>query len=181
MNKEINRILNFWFEYCQPKDWFKKNIHFDNKIKHDFGELVEDALLGYIRNWQKSLEGSLAFIILTDQFTRNIYRQTPKSFSGDKFALDACMQCIEKFDLSNKKKEWSQFILIPLMHSESLIIQEISLPLFKAHTSQKVYQYALKHKDVIAKFGRFPHRNSILGRTSTKSEIDFLKGPGSSF
>ena len=181
MKKEINRILNFWFKDCNSKDWFKKDECFDNQIKNNFGEQIEEAVLGYYNHWAKSLESSLALIILTDQFTRNVFRGTPRSFSGDTLALNTCLHCLNTFDISQQNREKAHFTLIPLMHSENLRIQEMSLPLFRAHTSDKVYQYALKHKNIIARFGRFPHRNAILGRTSTASEIEFLKSPGSSF
>ena len=181
MEKQITRIINFWFNDCEPKDWFKKDKYFDSTVKNNFGDLVETALLGYINSWRKSLDGSLALIILTDQFTRNIFRGTPKSFSGDIFALDTCLHCLNKFEIGQQTREKSHFILIPLMHSESLKIQDRSLPLFQKYTSEKVYKFALKHKNIIDKFGRFPHRNTILGRTSTKAELEFLKNPGSSF
>ena len=128
----------------------------------------------------KSLDGSLTLIILTGQFTRNIFRGTPRSFSGDTLALDICLHCLFRFEIGQQTKEKSHFILIQMMHSENFKIQEKALPLFKEHTSEKVYQYALKHKDIIARFGRFPHRNAILGRTSKNSEIEFLKNPRSS-
>ena len=181
MEKQITRIINFWFNECGPIDWFKKDEYFDSKVKNNFGDLVEDALLGYINNWRKSLDGSLALIILTDQFTRNIFRGTPRSFVGDIFALNTCLHCLCNFDIGQQTREKSHFILIPLMHSENLTIQERSLLLFLKYTSEKVYKFALKHKNIIEKFGRFPHRNAILGRTSTKAEIEFLKNPGSSF
>ena len=138
-------------------------------------------MLGYRNSWRKSLEGSLAVIILTDQFTRNIFRGTPRSFSGDPLALETCINCLHKFDVSQQTKERSHFVLIPLMHSENLTVQEMSLPLFREYTSDKVFQYALKNKNIISSFGRFPYRNAILGRTSTKSEIQISKSPGSSF
>ena len=181
MQEKIEGILDFWFESCGPKDWFKKDKYFDDQIKSSFSDLIKDAVFGYINDWQKSLEGSLALIILTDQFTRNAFRGTPKSFSGDRLALETCLNCLCAFDISQLESQRAHFLLIPLMHSESLQLQEMSLPLFRAHTSDKVYAYALKHKNIIAKFGRFPHRNAILGRTSTKSEIQFLRSPGSSF
>ena len=181
MKTHITRVLNFWFKDCEPKDWFKKDEYFDNEVKNNFGDLVEDALFGYLNNWRKSLDGSLGLIILTDQFTRNIFRETARSFYGDTLALDTCLNCLYKFDIGQQTKERSHFILIPLMHSENLKIQEKSLPLFKEHTSKKVYAYALKHRNIIARFGSFPHRNAVLGRTSKKSEIEFLQNPGSSF
>ena len=181
MQNPINKVLSFWFEDCSSKDWFKKDKYFDKQIKKQFIGLIKDALHGYNNDWKKSLESSLALIILTDQFTRNVFRGTPRSFSGDILALDTCLHCLDKFDFSQQTLEKSHFTLIPLMHSENLKIQEMSLPLFRKYTSKKVYQYALKHKNIIARFGRFPHRNAILGRTSTATEIEFLQSPGSSF
>ena len=181
MKKKIDRVLNFWFEDCNPKDWFKKDKYFDYQIKKNFGNLIEDAVLGYLNDWQRSLDGSLALIILTDQFTRNVFRGTPRTFSGDILALRTCLNCLCTFDVCIQKKERSHFILIPLMHSENLTNKKRSLPLFQNNTSAEVYKYALQHKKIIARFGRFPHRNAILGRTLTESKIQFLKGPGSLF
>ena len=104
MKKKIDRVLNFWFEDCNPKDWFKKDKYFDYQIKKNFGYLIEDAVLGYLNDWQKSLDGSLALIILTDQFTRNVFRGTPRSFSGDMLALRTCLHCLCSFDVSQQKK-----------------------------------------------------------------------------
>ncbi len=181
MKRELNRILNFWFEDFNSKDWFKKDEYFDNHIKNIFGDQIEEAMLGYYNHWTKSLESSLALIILTDQFTRNVFRGTPRAFLGDTLALNTCFHCLNTFDISLQNREKAHFTLIPLMHSENLRIQEMSLPLFQAYTSDKVYHFALKHKNIIERFGRFPHRNAILGRTPTASEIEFLKSPGSFF
>ena len=104
MKKEITGILNFWFKECNSKDWFKKDECFDNQIKNNFGEQIEEAGLGYYNHWSKSLESSLALIILTDQFTRNIFRSTPRSFSGDRLALDTSLHCLNTFDISQQKK-----------------------------------------------------------------------------
>ncbi|MDC3169737.1 DUF924 domain-containing protein [Paracoccaceae bacterium] len=181
MEKKITSVLNFWFKSCEPKDWFKKNEYFDREVKNNFGDLVEDALFGYLNSWHRTLDGCMAFIVLTDQFTRNILRGTPRSFSGDKLALKTRLHFLGTFDIRQQNRACSHFILIPLMHSENLTIQKRSLPLFQNNTSAEVYKYALQHKKIIARFGRFPHRNAILGRTSTETEIQFLKGPGSSF
>ena len=151
MKKEINRILNFWFKECNSKDWIKKDDCVDTQIKINYGEQIQQAVLGYYNHWAKSLESSLALIILTDQFTRNVFRGTPRSFSGDTLALNTCLHCLNTFDISQQTREKPHFTLIPLMHSENLKIQEISLPLFQAHTSDKVYPNALKHKNIIAR------------------------------
>ena len=105
--------------------------------KNNFGDHLKDALFGYLNNWRKSLDGSLALIILTDQFTRNIFRGTARSFYGDKLALDTCLHCLYKFDIGQQTKERSHFILNPSMYSESLKIQEESLPILKEHTTEK--------------------------------------------
>ena len=147
------------------KEQPKKNEYFDNQIKTKFGDQIEEATLGYYNHWAKSLESSLALIILTDQFTRNVFRGTPRSFSGDTLALNTCLNRLNTFDISQQNREKAHFTLIPLMHSENLKIQEMSLPLFRAHTSDNVYQYALKHKNIIARFGRFPHRNAIFRKS----------------
>ena len=104
MKTQIVSVLNFWFVDYEPRDWFVKDECFDNKVKNNFGYLVKEALFGYINTWQKSLDGSLALIILTDQFTRNIFRETPRSFSGDKIALDTCLHCNIRLTLANEQK-----------------------------------------------------------------------------
>ena len=99
MKPQITRVLNFWLKYCEPKDQFKNDEYFDNEVKNNFGDLVENALFGYLNNWRKYLDGTLAPIILTDQFTRNIFRGTARSFSGDRLALETSLHCLYKFDI----------------------------------------------------------------------------------
>ena len=177
----INRVINFWFKECKPSDWFKKDANFDLLIKNKFLKLVNLALNNKLTDWVNTKEGSLALIILLDQFTRNIFRGNAKSFSGDFHALKITLNCIEKKYLDNFDKNSRHFLLIPMMHSEDIAIQNKSLPLFKKYTNQKVYEFAIKHRDIISQFGRFPHRNKVLERKSTPKEIEFLKQPGSSF
>jgi len=181
MNENIKYIIKFWFEECKPVDWFKKNKNFDNEIKTKFSHLIEDALSNKFLDWEKNDEGSLALILLLDQFTRNVYRGEKLSFSGDKRALDISLKCIKKGYLKNFNSDWCQFALIPMMHSEDLNIQNQSLPLFLKYTKKRVYDYAIKHQKIISRFNRFPHRNAILDRKSTIEEIKFLKQPGSQF
>ena len=118
---------------------------------------------------------------MLDPFTRNIFRNTPKAFSGDKKALELSLICHDKGYLQNDNPAYRQFMLMPMMHSEDIAIQDQSLPLFKEFTGERIYEYAIKHRDIIQRFGRFPHRNQILVRLSTEEEIEFLKQPGSSF
>ena len=177
----INRVINFWFKECKPSDWFKKDANFDLLIKNKFSKLVNLALSDKLNDWESTKEGSLALIILLDQFTRNIFRGNAKSFSGDVKALKITLKSIERKYLENFDINSRQFLLVPMMHSEDLEIQNKSLPLFKKYTNQKVYEFAIKHRDIISQFGRFPHRNKTLKRKSTSKEIEFLKQPGSSF
>ena len=181
LDKDIKRVLTFWFEESEPKDWFKKDIGFDDDIRKKFNILIEKALNNKLDLWTTSLEGCLAIILLLDQFPRNIFREDIKAFSGDDKALEISSKCVLKNYLPLSPPEWCHFILIPMMHSENLIIQNQSLPLFKKYTSNQTYDFALRHQKIIEKFGRFPHRNKILGRKSTEEELTFLKMPGSSF
>ena len=178
---EKEEILNFWFIECKPEQWFKKNEDFDRMIGKNFSSAIEDALEGKLDSWEETEKGCLALIILLDQFTRNVFRDTPRAFAGDKRALALSQLCFDKDYLTNPDVQRRQFMLMPMMHSENLAVQDAALPLFKKYASGKDYEYAEKHRDIIARFGRFPHRNVILGRKSTNEELEFLKQPGSSF
>lgn len=180
-NPEINAVLTFWFEESTSEQWFKKSDTYDELIASRFGMLVEKALIGKLDDWQSEKEGLLALILLLDQFTRNIFRDSPKSFAGDEQALELSLEGQRRGYLKELNDNERHFLLVPMMHSESLDIQNASLPLFKQHTNDNVYGYAVAHRDIIEKFERFPHRNQILDRTSTQEEIEFLKQPGSSF
>ena len=178
---EIEEILNFWFKECKPEQWFKKNEDFDQMIENRFSITIENAIAGSLENWEESETGCLALIILLDQFTRNVFRNTPRAFAGDKKAIALNQLCCDKDYLTNPDVQRRQFMLMPMMHSENLAVQDAALPLFKKYASGKDYEYAEKHRYFIARFGRFPHRNVILGRKSTNEELEFLKQPGSSF
>ena len=176
-----NDILLFWFEETSPICWFKKDPSFDTLVRNKFENSVRKALNGKYDHWANDSPGCLALILLLDQFTRNIFRDTPHAFSGDEIALGLSLRCIERKYISHSDENWRRFMLMPMMHSEDLNIQNASLPLFEAHTSKETYSYAIAHRDIIAKFGRFPHRNNILGRPSSIEEQLFLKQPGSKF
>ena len=178
---EKEEILNFWFKDCKPEQWFKKNEDFDQMIENRFSIAIENAIAGNLGNWEESKTGCLALIILLDQFTRNVFRDTPRAFAGDKRALALSQLCCDKNYLINPDVQRRQFMLMPMMHSENLDVQDAALLLFKKYASGKDYEYAEKHREIIARFGRFPHRNVILGRKSTNDELEFLKQPGSSF
>ena len=174
-------VLAFWFIETPPEFWFKKDAEFDARIAHQFAGVVKHALAGKYDRWADDRAGCLALILVLDQFTRNIFRGSARAFSGDEMALALSLRCVERDYINHSNENWRRFMLMPMMHSECLAIQDTSLSLFKSHTSKMTYDYAVAHRDIIARFGRFPHRNRILGRPSTDDEILFLKQPGSSF
>ena len=153
-------VLLFWFKELSPRERFLKSDALDNRISKRFQAAVHDALTGKMDHWRETRPGSLAWIVLLDQLTRNIYRNTPRAFVGDLLALSLSLECVKRDYLDAGDPEENQFMLMPLMHSEDLHVQKFSLPLFKAYTSERVYDYAVRHHNIIAQFGRFPHRNA---------------------
>ena len=176
-----SEITQFWFDEIKPKKWFEKDEGFDSLLSDRFLRQVELGLKGRLNIWNENIEGCLGLILLLDQFTRNIFRDTPKAFEGDSQALDLSLDAIKKGYLNEKNSGWRHFLLMPLMHSENLAIQEMSLPLFQNYTNEKTYSFAKRHYDIIKRFSRFPHRNQLLGRVSSREEVLFLAEPGSSF
>ncbi len=184
-------VLDFWFlppgrEAFRP-EWFRKDPAFDATIRERFGEDVEAALAESRDGWDSGADGCLALVLLLDQFTRNIFRDTPRAFAGDARALALAGAAIAdgRDRALPPLRRW--FLYLPYMHAESLADQERSVALFRALREaggaafDSPLDYAVRHRDVIARFGRFPHRNAILGRESTKDEVDFLRQPGSAF
>ena len=174
-------ILDFWFKECNPKMWFKKDPEFDNLIKNKFQKTFEYCLENKINNNSIIRENCLSWIIVLDQFIRNIYRNQIKSFSGDEKALKLSKIAIKKSFLICNQYYYNSFFLMPFKHSEKRSDHKFSLPFFKKYTNKKTYDSALRHKKVIETFSRYPHKNEILGRKSTISELEFLKLPGSKF
>ncbi len=167
-------ILNFWFVECSPSDWWKKDSNFDQLIKYRFGNLHAKAIKGELFSWRNSPLGSLAEIIVLDQFSRNIYRDSPESFANDIVTVVLAQAAISKnFDQQLSIDERS-FLYMPFMHSESLLIQQQGQPLFKSLAQDNTINFAKQHIDIIVRFGRFPHRNRVLGRKSTAKELEFL-------
>lgn len=179
---DAQNILDFWFKETSPEQWYKKDDAFDASLRQKFGDMVERGLAKKLDNWADTSDGCLALIILLDQITRNIFRDTPKAFAGDAHALALSKKAHKKGWIKDAAQEsHRQFFLMPMMHAEDLAVQDASLPLFKSLVSEMTHEHAIKHRDIIAQFGHFPHRNAILGRASSKTEIAFLKQPGSSF
>lgn len=183
MNHEITPqdVLFYWFEELTPNDWFTCNQSLDNAIAERFGEVLKSAKKSELFSWRATPHGRLAEIIVLDQFSRNIYRDTPQAFAQDPLALALAQEAILlEMDehLTNAEKA---FLYMPFMHSESNIIHEKAVELFNRPGLENNYGFELKHKEIIDRFGRYPHRNEILGRDSTPEEIEFLTQPGSSF
>jgi len=178
----ISAILAFWFEEISPESWFKKDALFDDMLLQKFERTSEQALAGQLDKWAQDKDGRLALILLLDQIPRNIFRDTPKAFAGDEIACALSLRSVaDGFLETEKNMHKRQFFLMPMMHSEDLEVQKQSLPLFKTLTSENAYDYAVRHHDIIKRFGRFPHRNQILNRPSSEEEATFLSQPGSSF
>ena len=177
----IPNVIRFWFEETEPKQWFLKDEAFDQLIKDRFEPLVTSALSGQLDQWSETPQGNLDLILLLDQMTRNIYRNHPMSFAGDDMALAFCLKGVQRDDMKVLPDAHIRFLLMPMMHAEDLAIQDNSLPLFQKYCDELTYDYAVRHRDIIARFGHFPHRNAILGRPSTEEEIAFLTEPNSSF
>jgi uncharacterized protein (DUF924 family) len=177
----IDQVLTFWFEELSPKMWWVKDSDLDEQIAERFSDLLHQATQCELSGWRNSPEGSLAEIIVLDQFSRNIYRDTAKSFSNDPLALCLSQQAISKgFDLKLDSEPRS-FMYLPFMHSESAVIHQEALKLYERLGDAQKLDFELRHKAIIDRFGRYPHRNQMLGRTSTEEELAFLEQPGSSF
>jgi len=187
----IDEVLTFWFldptgqTAKNRKEWFIKSSKFDQEIRDRFLDLYEQAASGQLDHWQETAPGILALILVLDQFPRNLFRGDPRSFATDDKALTLTQMAIARgFDQALPLiQRW--FVYLPLMHSEDLDIQNQSVEFFRQFEldpeTQSSYPYAIKHRDVIQRFGRFPHRNAILGRENTPEETAFLQQPGSSF
>jgi len=174
------KILNFWFEEIEPRMWWKVDADFDNRIRHRFLPLMEQAACGELYEWRSEPKGRLAEIIVLDQFSRNVYRDTPKAFAQDVLALVLAQEAIAAGTDTLSPIERA-FLYLPFMHSESKPIHEWAVRLYRDNGLQDNYEFELRHKAIIDRFGRYPHRNAILGRVSTAEELEFLKQPGSRF
>lgn len=175
----------------QSKLWWSKDARLDAELLERFGDLAAAARSGRLEAWGDTVRGRLALILLTDQLPRNIFRGTPEAFASDQQARQLCLAGLERGDDKLLQPIERVFFYLPLEHSESMPHQECSVRLYTAlfqQVPQAVMEqyrgyltYALRHRRVIERFGRFPHRNAVLGRVSTPEEAAFLKEPGSSF
>ncbi|MEM0515145.1 DUF924 family protein [Pseudoalteromonas sp. YIC-827] len=175
---DFQSVYDFWFYQCQPEDWFKKSEGFDAQVTELFAETHRAASRGELYQWRRSAKGALCEIIVLDQFSRNIYRDTASAFAQDAQALCLAQHALEKgYDLLLTEQERS-FLYMPYMHSESTAIHILAEHLFRPLES---YSYELARKAIIDRFGRYPHRNAILGCRSPPEEQAFLETPSSGF
>ena len=174
-------ILAFWFEETKPKSWWIADPEFDALIRSRFEGVLHQAAQCELFGWRNSPKGRLAEIIVLDQFSRNIYRNTPMAFAQDPLALALAQEAITAGADNVLKPLERSFLFLPFMHSESRIIHERAEILYRENGLEDNYQFELRHKAIIDRFGRYPHRNEILGRMSSEEEIDFLKQSGSKF
>jgi uncharacterized protein (DUF924 family) len=188
MNADATAILQFWFGSSDaPRpEWFRKDAAFDHEIAERFGALVQQALRGGLADWADEPSAALARILLLDQFTRNAFRDTPRAFAGDALALAAARALVARGHDQALAPLRRVFAYLPFEHAEERAAQEQSLALFAALRDADAaladYEdYARRHAVVIERFGRFPHRNAVLGRASSDEELAFLEQPGSRF
>lgn len=174
----IDEVLRFWF--ADPDRWWVKDPAFDAEIRDRFGALHAAIERGEHEAWLDTPRGALAYVIVLDQFSRNIFRGTPGMFAADARALAATNAAIARGHDAALSPQERGFLYMPLMHSEALADQDRSVALFGALGTGQL-DYAERHRDIVRRFGRFPHRNAILGRASTPEELEFLTQPGSSF
>ena len=176
-----NDILDFWFKDIDPALWFKTDADFDALIRARFLNVMQRAAAAELHAWRDTASGRLAEIIVLDQFSRNVYRGTAQAFAQDGIALVLAQEAIASGALEVLDATQRSFLLLPYMHSESAAIHVEAEALYKAHTEGDYYGFELRHKAIIDQFGRYPHRNAVLGRASTEAERAFLSQPGSSF
>ncbi len=188
-------VLDFWF---LPRDdagygkarpeWFRKDPAFDAQIRERFGAAIAQAIAGGLREWDidHGAQGTLARILVLDQFTRNAHRDTPGAFAGDTLALAAARQLVDSGADRSLEPQQRAFAYMPFEHAEDARMQQCAVDLFTQLASEhggfaEMLDYAHRHRGVIARFGRFPHRNPILGRASTPDELQYLSQPGAGF
>ncbi len=191
MNKP-GEILDFWFGregeegYGEFREaWFTKDPEFDREVRDRFEGAYEEAAAGRLEHWKDEAQSCLALIILLDQFTRNMFRGDPKTYATDDKAREAARHAVEHAYDRELSPYGRLFVYLPFEHSEDLEDQRFSVELFRGLAaemgSEDLLGYAVRHLEIIERFGRFPHRNEILGRATTPEEAEFLRGPDSSF
>ncbi len=174
-------VLNFWFSQEVRPLWFKKSSEFDRQIEANFLDTYRQAAAGKLDHWRNNARDILALIIVLDQFPRNMFRNSPQAFATDRQAVELTKYAVNnnyQLDLTTEQKA---FLYMPLMHSENPANQDLCVALFTKLGKEDKLKFAIRHQEIIDRFGRFPHRNQILDRETTPEEQEFLTQPGSSF
>lgn len=182
-------ILNFWFNELTSADWFAKSDALDTKIRKSFGKVLAACAAGECWRWRKDDAagdatgglGRLAEILVLDQFSRNVYRDDARAFAQDPMALVLAQEAVASRVDAAMDASQKAFLYMPYMHSESLLVHDEAMRLFNQPGLETNYDFEIKHREIIERFGRYPHRNAVLGRASTPAELEFLSQPGSSF
>lgn len=174
-------VLSFWFREIDPKLWWSAEPDFDELVGRRFLGVMHAAAAGELYEWRMTARGRLAEVIVLDQFSRNVYRDTPRAFAQDPMALALAQEAVAAGALASLDPTERSFLLLPYMHSESRQIHVVAEALYREFAPAGNYDFELKHKAIIDRFGRYPHRNDVLGRHSTPEEIEFLQQPGSRF
>lgn len=176
--RTANKVLDFWFSDDAESLWFRSTEAFDREITDGFESLWRHARDGELSAWKRTPEGSLALVILLDQLPLNMFRDQPQSFVTEQASRDVAHRAIEKgFDEQLDERQ-KRFLYMPFMHSENLSDQDRSVALLKAADMTESLRWAKHHRDIVARFGRFPHRNQILNRESTREELKWLESGG---
>lgn len=174
-------VLRFWFEELSPKQWWGGDSGLDEQVRTRFSGLLEQAALGELFEWRVEPRGRLAEVIVLDQFSRNVHRGSASAFANDAMALVLAQEAVSVGAHLALSPDERNFLLMPYMHSESRIIHHAAESLFRECAPKGNYDFEIKHKSVIDRFGRYPHRNKLMGRQSTAEEIEYLKQPGAGF
>lgn len=174
-------LLDFWFSPDHKAFWFSKSDDFDRQLTSKFGEVFEQACRAELYTWRKTAEGRLAEVIILDQFSRNFYRDDSRAFAQDSMALVLSQEAIALGVDQQLSPEQRAFLYMPFMHSESALIHKQALQLFEQLGNPVNLDFEIRHKVIIDRFGRYPHRNQVLSRRSTAEELEFLRQPNSHF
>ena len=178
MTATIQDVLQFWFAKGVARNWFDGGDAFDAAVNERFGSTLQAATAGQLEDWKETVDGRLALVIVLDQFSRNIYRGDAATYDNDPTALALAKHALRMGDdlwlETYRPDDWRTFLYLPFMHSEDLDDQRRCLELYQMHGPDHGVAHARHHLDIVARFGRFPHRNAILGRESTAEELAFM-------
>lgn len=195
LEAEARAILEFWFDKDNQPFWFVKDDNFDSKIQEKFSDIWQKACFGECASWRRhedikaspeelallNLAGRLAEILVLDQFSRNLKRNQAAAFTQDPMALILAQEAVCQKGFDNLPMQWRKFMIMPMMHSESLVIHKNYLHLFEALDDPETLDFEHRHAATLKQFGSYPHRNAALGRKSSEAELEFLQQPNSSF